>query len=163
MKMKPSILSLIIFLVIFGTVGVTAALDLWKTTNTKQPAQYQSGELAGQNNPADIRGSYTFADINKAFGIPIEDLGKAFGVKDSNQYAAFQCKQLETIYAPLAAQGKEVGTGSVRLFVALYKGLPIALDDGTYLPKSAVEILLGKGSLSPEQIDFIQKHSVETP
>ncbi|GAB6155963.1 hypothetical protein JCM17380_47150 [Desulfosporosinus burensis] len=37
MKMKSSILGLTVIVVIFGSVGITSALDLWKTTNDKIP------------------------------------------------------------------------------------------------------------------------------
>lgn len=163
MKVKSSILGIIVFLVIFGSVGITSALDLWKTKNDKIPATYSEGSFTGQYNPADIRGSYTFEEIQKSFNIPVEDLGIAFGVKDPANYASFQCKELESIYAALAAEGKEVGTGSVRTFVALYKGLPITLEEGTYLPKPAVEILKARVSLTQEQIQFVETHSVEIP
>ncbi|AHF08489.1 hypothetical protein [Desulfitobacterium metallireducens] len=163
MKIKSNILGWIIFIVIFGTVGITSGLDLWKTTNDKIPATFSEGSLAGQYNPADIRGSYTFAEIQNAFEIPVEDLGIAFGIKDSSNYASFQVKELETIYSSLAADGKEVGTGSVRTYVALYKGLPITLADGTYLPKPAVDILKAKAPLTQEQFQFLDTHSVEVP
>lgn len=163
MKMKSSILGLTVLVVIFGSVGITSTLDLWKTTNDKIPAKYTEGASAGQYNPADIRGSYTFGEIQKTFDIPVEELGLAFGVKDPSNYASFQCKELETIYAPLAAQGKEVGTGSVRYFVALYKGLTITSVDETYLPKPAVDILKAKASMTQEQLQFIDNHTVDIP
>jgi len=108
-----------------------------------------------------IFGSYTFGEIQKVFGVPIEDLGIAFGVKDPSNYDSLKCKELETIYASLAAQGKEVGTGSVRYFVALYKGLPISQDEETYLPRPAVEILKAKASLTDEQLQYLIQHSVD--
>ena len=67
------------------------------------------------------------------------------------------------MYALLAAEGKEVGTGSVRYFVALYKGLPIEVEEDTYLPKTAVEILKAKARLTEEQIKSIEKYSVALP
>jgi len=163
MKIRSSIMGLIVPIVILGSVGVTSALDLWKTTNDKIPVKYSEGTATGQYNPADIRGSYTFGEIEKVFGIPVEDLGIGFGVKDPAYYASFQCKELETIYATLAVQGKEVGTGSVRAFVALYKGLPITLSDETYLPKPAVDLLKDKASLTQDQLQFITQHTVDIP
>ena len=148
---------------IFGGIALTSALDLWETTNDKVVATYKGGEFEGQSDPADIRGSYTFDDISNAFGIPIEDLGKAFGVQDPSSFAAFQCKELEGIYTALKEEGKEVGTGSVRYFVALYKGLPLKVEEGTYLPKAAVEILKAKAKLTEEQIKSIEKYSVDLP
>ena len=163
MKVKSYAVALTVLIVIFGSVAVTSYLGQWKTTTDKVPATYTSGEAAGQYNPADIRGSYTFGQIQDAFGIPVEELGVAFGVKDPSKYATFQVKELETIYASLAAQNKEVGTDSVRIFVALYKGLPITLTDTTYMPRPAVDILKSKAILSQDQLDYLNSHSVDIP
>lgn len=54
----------------------------------------------------------------------------------------------------------EIGTNSVRLFVALYKSLPFELSDTTYLPASAVVMLKEKAKLTQEQITFLDAHSV---
>jgi hypothetical protein len=163
MKLKTGYLGIIIIVVIFGSVALTSALDLWQTTNSKAPAKYQQGEFAGEYNPTDIRGSYSLTEISEAFGVPLKDLAVAFGIKDLSQAASFQVKNLEAIYAALKTEGKEVGTGSVRLFVALYKGLPYTLENGTFLPIPAVEILKAKAPLTPEQIQFIEKNSVAVP
>lgn len=124
MKIKSMYLAIIIFAVILVTITATSLTGLWKTTTDKIPVKYEDGEFAGQYNPADIRGSYTFDDIHNTFEIPLEDLGKAFGLKDPALFASFKCNELETMYASLSEEGKEVGTASVRYFVALYKGLP---------------------------------------
>jgi len=163
MKIKASHLALLIPLVIFSSVLLTSVMGIWKTTTDKVPATIKEGEFAGQYDPADIRGSYTLADIAKSFQVPLEDLGIAFGVKEPANYATFQVKELEAIYAALAAEGKEVGTGSVRYFVALYKGLPLVLTEESYLPKTAVSVLKAKVKLSAEQISALDKLSVELP
>lgn len=163
MKLKSLHVAVITLIVIFGGIALTSMLGLWKTTTDKLPATYKGGEFAGQYDPADIRGSYTLEDISNAFEIPIEDLGIAFGVQDPAEFASFKCNELETIYASLAAEGKEVGLGSVRYFVALYKGLPLQVEAVTYLPKPAVEILKGKAILTEEQIISIEKYTVVLP
>lgn len=163
MKLKSLHLAIITLVVIFGSISLSSILGLWKTTNDKVPAVYKDGEYKGQYDPADIRGSYTFDDIFNAFEVPVEDLAKAFGVKDPDRFSSFQCKELESLYASLAAEGKEVGTGSVRYFVALYKGLPIKVEEGTYLPKSAIEVLKTKATLTEEQIKSLEKYSVALP
>jgi hypothetical protein len=162
MKVKSYAVALIVLVVIFGSVAITSYMGQWKTTTNKVPAKYSEGESAGEYNPADIRGSYTFGQIQDAFGIPADELAVAFGVKNRDN-ETFQVKELETIYALLAAQGKEVGTDSVRIFVAMYKGLPITLTDTTYMPKPAVEILKSKAPLSPEQLEYLHSHTIEIP
>jgi hypothetical protein len=160
MKIKQSAIAVIILVIIFGGIGVTSALGLWHTTNTKEPARYSQGEFAGEYNPDDIRGSYTFGEISELFGIPVEDLGKAFALNDANVYASFACKDLEAMYTASAAEGKEVGTDSVRIFVALYNSLPITLNDATYFPAPAADVLKSKATLSDEQVQYIDSHTV---
>ncbi len=161
MKIKSAVLGIVIVIVLFGGIVTTMAFNMWQTESAKIPARYASGEYAGKYDPSDIRGSYSFQDIYNAFDIPVEVLGKAFGISHTDHLAAFKNKELENIYAELAAQGKEIGTGSVRLFVALYVGLPIDLEEDTYLPQPAVAILNERGHLTGEQSAFIRQHAVD--
>lgn len=161
MRIKTSTLAISVLVMMLGGIFVSSQLGYWKTASTKAPAKIKEGAFAGMPDPGDIRGSYAFSDISKAFGMPLEDLGKAFNVQDPAQYASFKCKDLETIYAPLAEAGTEVGTSSVRYFVSLYKGIPITLTEESFLPTSAVEILKAKASLTPEQIADLDLHTVD--
>jgi len=54
---------------------------------------------------------------------------------------------------------QEIGTSSVRLFVALYKGMPYDLTTDIYLPESAATILKTR-TLSSEQAAYLAKHTV---
>jgi hypothetical protein len=57
--------------------------------------------------------------------------------------------------------GYEIGTASVRLFVAYYAGLPFdTTGQEIYMPQSATAILLAKGNLTPEQIAYLEKYTV---
>jgi len=163
MKLTSKPLSLVIFVFIFGGIIFTTAMNWWRTESTKQPNKISSGEAAGEYDPADIRGSYTFGDIESAFNIPSIVLAEAFGVADGSDPALFSLKNLETLYGDLADQGTEVGTSSVRYFVALYAGLPIELAEETYLPQPAVNILQAKGGLTAEDQAYIQTHTVQLP
>ncbi len=150
---KP--LAAIVLFILFGGILFTAVMGWWQTESTKQPAKFTTGEFSGQANPADIRGSYTFGDVEKSFDIPAAALAQAFGVTDPNP-AAFPVKNLETIYAE---SGLEVGTASVRLFVAFYKNPPFDLSDDIYLPESAAELLKGQ-NLTPEQAAYLENHTI---
>lgn len=161
MKLKSLHMALVVLIAVFGGIGLSAALGMWATTNDKIPAVYTSGEAVGQFNPADIKGSYTFDEIQKSFDVPVAVLGAAFGVPDPDKAGAFQCKELETLYAAQAAAGQEIGTGSIRYFVALYSNLPFEAEEGTYLPLSAVKILQEKGSLTPETLAFLEEITVD--
>ena len=55
----------------------------------------------------------------------------------------------------------EIGTGSVKVFVAFYTGLPIMPSDDEYLPQSAVDILKAKAKLTEEQMLLLDSHSVD--
>ena len=74
--------------------------------------------------------------------------------------ADFKCKDREAAYANLE-EDVEIGTGSVKVFVALYTGLPYTLSDDEYLPQSAVELLKAKANLTEDQVAFLDTHGVD--
>ncbi len=158
MTLTSKTLTTIVVVVLFGGIFFSSAMGWWQTESTKEAAKITSGEFAGQANPADIRGSYTFGDVDKNFGIPPAVLAEAFGVKDSN-LAAFSVKSLEGMYTGSA---QEIGTASVRLFVAFYKGMPYDLSTDTYLLESAAVILRAR-TLSSEQAAYLTTHTVPNP
>jgi hypothetical protein len=157
MILSEKILAPIIVLFFVGGIAGTMVFNLWQTEASKEPAKIKEGKFAGMSDPNDIRGSYSFQDINNVFDIDVEVLGKAFEVHDVNNLSEFQCKKLEDMYGEV--EGGEIGTGSVRLFVALYKGLPYVLDDETLLPSSAISIL--KEKISHDDFLIIEKLSVD--
>ncbi|MEJ5225565.1 MAG: hypothetical protein WHV44_14000 [Anaerolineales bacterium] len=158
MMINARMLAAFVALSLFGGIALSSALGWWNTESTKQPARFTEGEFAGAYNPADIRGSYTFGDIESAFGVPAQTLAQAFGVSTDDP-AAFAVKDLETLYAE---SPQEVGTASVRLFVALYTGLPydLTVAEETYLLQKAVNILRNHATLTPEQEAFLAAHAV---
>jgi hypothetical protein len=156
-SIKTRHVAIVVPVVFAAGIGLTIAFNLWKTENTKVPAAYASGEFAGKSNPADIRGSYTFADIVQAFPVPLEELARAFGVTENA--AAFQVKSLEGAFEGLP-EGTEIGTDSVRLFVARYAGLPFEPAATTALPAAAVAVLDEKGGLSAALIADLKARAV---
>jgi hypothetical protein len=153
---KP--LAVILLVMLFGGIAFSSVMGWWVTESTKQPVTFSEGEFAGQANPADIRGSYTFGDIAKSFDVTPEVLAKAFGVTEGEP-AVFAVKELEAINLD---SGYEIGTVSVRLFVAYYTGLPFdTTGQEIFLPQSATDILLAKGNLTPEQIAYLEKYTVD--
>ncbi len=159
MRLKSIPLGILIFVILFGGIAVTSAMNLWQTESSKIPARYTEGEAAGQYNPADIRGSYTFGDINKNFGIPLADLQTAFRLPAGGDVAAVKVNSLETLYEGLAV---EMGTGSVRLFTAFYLGLPydLASNEETYLFPEAAAVLKAGGKMTPDQAEFLSTHTL---
>lgn len=152
---KP--LSVMLFVILFGGIALSSAMGWWATESKKEPAAFTEGEFAGLANPADIRGSYTFGDIANSFEVTPETLAQAFGVI-TDDAATFAVKDLEVLYLD---SGYEIGTNSVRMFVAFYTGLPFDLTaEETVMPKPAVDILLAKGNLTSEQTAYLETHTV---
>jgi hypothetical protein len=159
MKLNSYTLAVLVLVLLFGGISFSSVMNWWQTESSKVAATYTGGEFAGQANPADIRGSYTFGDVNKNFGVPLADLAAAFRLPAEVDPAAFQVKELESLYEGLTV---EVGTASVRMFVAFYKGLPydLAAAEETYLFPEAKPILEGQNKLLPEQLAFLEAHLV---
>ena len=158
MKLTSKPLAILIVVLMFGGIFISSLAGWWETESTKQAAAYTAGEFAGQANPADIRGSYTFGDVEKNFNVPAALLAQAFGIQTDNP-AAFAVKELEALYAD---SSQEVGTASVRLFVAFYLGLPIDLSTDMYLPESAAEVLRSR-NLSTENAAYLEAHLATAP
>jgi hypothetical protein len=118
---------------------------------------FSEGEFAGQANPVDIRGSYTFGDIADSFDVTPEVLAQAFEVTERDP-ATFAVKELEAMYLD---SGFEIGTAAVRMFVAFYEGLPFdTADQEIYMPQSATDILLARGTRTDEQITYLETYTV---
>ena len=157
MRLSSKSLAAMILVILFGGVFISSASGWWRTELTKQAATFSEGKYAGLPNPADIRGSYTFGDVENNFGVPAQILAQAFGIS-SEDPSAFEVKDLETVYAD---QELEIGTASVRLFVALYSGLPYEMVDEVDLPEGAAEMLKSQANLTAEQISYLDAHGID--
>jgi hypothetical protein len=135
--MKQLTIALTCLIIITSGIVISKQFNWWQTTSTKVPAKIQSGEYAGQYDPYDIRGSYTFGDIATNFGIEAQTLANAFHI-DTDNPTLVVVKNLETLY-PNLPEGIEIGTDSIRMFVAIIKQLPI--ESIAKLPTNAVEYL----------------------
>lgn len=159
MKISLKNMGIIIIVVIFAGIGATIAAGVWTTESDKIPATYKEGEFEGLYNPEDIRGSYTFKEVSDLFEIELDVLYRAFGLENLNN-EELKSKDLEGLYVDAE---NEIGNGSVQVFVALYKNLPIALED-TYLPEQAVEIIMENNkNLTEEQLLYLKEHTVILP
>lgn len=156
MTLNSKSLTITLFVAIFGGIAFASAMGWWVTESTRVPVTFTQGEFAGQANPADIRGSYTFGDIANSFEVTPEVLAQAFGVQEGDP-AAFAVKDLEGMYLDVEY---EIGTASVRLFVAYYTGLPFdTTGQEIYLPQSASNILIDRGNLTPDQVVYLENHT----
>lgn len=123
--------------ILIGGILLSVAFGLWQTTSSKQPVLIKTGSFAGMPDPADIRGSYSYQDVTNAFAVPVDVLLSAF----QSQNGAQRIGDLEALWLGNIPEGAEVGTDSVRLFVALYTGIAFEAEEGTLLPVSAIEVL----------------------
>jgi hypothetical protein len=161
MKMNSRIMTIVVLVVLFGGISLATALGLWNTENTRTPARLEKGDAAGEYNPEDIRGSYTFADVSRLFEIPIDELRIAFGLPEDVNMAIFRTGDLESLYGEQLGEDQEIGNGSVQLFVAIYKGLPYSLVEPDYLLEAAAEILKARGNLDDETLAFLDQYSLQ--
>ncbi len=151
-RVKTLPLAIAVVAVMFGGVALSKAVGYWNTTSTKEPAKFKNGELAGLPNPADIRGSYTWLDLEKAFGVPAAESARAFSTADRALDPAERVSVLEELYLPILPPGLEIGTGAVRLFVSLYTGLPLEAEEGSVLPDGALELLSQRPGMDDEAL-----------
>jgi len=157
MRITPRLMAIFVVVILFGGIMLSTGLGYWTTKTAKEPLKFSEGKFAGEYNPADIRGSYTFGDVSTLFEIPIEDLAVAFRVTDKD-VAAVELKTLEERFIDL---GVDLGTSSVRLFTAFYTGLPFELGaEETLLLPEAAALLKEKVTLTTQQITYLDSHTV---
>ena len=158
--MKITAKTAAILLVVLFPAGIMTAkiAGVWITESSKVPARFTSGEFSGEYDPADIRGSYTFADVEEAFGVPVDVIAEAFGFSNAENPAAVKAKEFEALYIP--TEEWEIGTDSLRLFTALYIGRPHTPEDTTALPGPAARILKDKGELTEEELALAKSRTV---
>lgn len=143
MKLQNKTLFISIIIIIFGGIIISDNLGFWITGSTKVPRKTEVGVY----DPGDIRGSYSFDDISNSFNITPEVLAEAFGIITENPNIV-QAKDIENLYGDLE-EGIEIGTGSIKYFVALYCGIPYESED--ILPLRAIEILYEEGKITDEK------------
>ncbi len=146
MKINNKTIVISIVVILFCGIFISDSLGLWKTESSKIPVKINEGEFEGEYNPEDIRGSYSFRDIENTFGVEPEVLARAFNLDGENP-GDIKAKDLETVYDYFEGD-MEIGTGSIKLFVSLYTGLPYSGME--YLPSTAVEVLKEEGKWSDD-------------
>ncbi|MBN2797265.1 MAG: hypothetical protein JXR88_17775 [Clostridia bacterium] len=154
MKLNQNILALLLIVVILGGYLLINNMNLF--TDEKTPTRYEDGTY----DPSSIRGSFTFSEISEFFHIPIDTLSEAFGLSNYPDMENTKSGDLSGIYDGLLGDA-EIGNGSVQFFVAAYLGLPIELNEDTYLFKSAVDILLNEGTPTEEQKAYMARFTMD--
>jgi len=158
--MNTRVLAPLLPVLFLGGIAIAAILGGWVTESSKVPKKLSEGEFAGEYDPGDIRGSYTFGEIEEIFAVPASVLAQAYGFTGRDDPAAIQAKALEEIYDAQPIE-RDIGTDSIRWFVALYTGLPYIPEEDTGLPASAVEILRERGSVDAARWLDVERAAVE--
>ncbi len=158
MRINLKVVGLLSLGIIFGGIAIFMGLGIWQTESSKIPAKFSTGIYEGLANPADIRGSYTFDEVAKAFDVPVDVLKEAFMIPSDVDAEKIQTKDLEEMYS--FEDGTEIGNGSVKLFVALYKGLPYGLSDDYIFDKAVALIKQNQSELSTEIEAYLAEHTV---
>lgn len=159
MKIKSGTLAIVLVVLVFGGIFASDIAGLWKTESSKTAGVIEEGSSAGKKDPEDIKGSFSFLDISNNYDIPVSVLEKAFQIKNVESIEAFKAKDLEIYYGENI--DKEIGTSSIRLFVALYKGIEFEITEEIYLPEAAVKILKEKADIGKENLEYIEKNTVK--
>ena len=149
--------AIVVFVLMFGGIYLTIGTGHWATDRSAEPVKLESGDY----DPADIRGSYTFAEVEEFFGVPANLLFEAFGIPEEKRTDAFQIKNMEGLFEPVILEGVEVevGTDLVRVFTSIYTGLPYESDETTHLPEGLVNALIAENTLSEEQQAYWKAHT----
>jgi hypothetical protein len=159
MKIKSGTLAIVLVVLFFGGIFSSDIVGLWKTESSKIAGTIENGSSIGEKDPEDIKGSFSFLDISNNYDIPVSVLEKAFQIKDVESIESFKAKDLELYYGENIE--KEIGTSSIRLFVAFYKGIEFEITEEIYLPEAAVKILKEKGDIGKEKLEYIEKNTVK--
>jgi hypothetical protein len=159
---RSHVLSVLVVGLFVGGILLSQALGWWSTESRKVARKITTGEFTGKADPADIRGSYTFADIEKNFGVPVKVLAQAFGYDKEGDPAQIRAKDVEGRYGNI--EGKDIGTDAIRLFVSLYAGIPYKSSEvQTGILEPAFRILKEAGKITPEKEKELLPRIVKVP
>ena len=151
MSLKAKPLSILLVVILFSSVTAANIIGRWHSELKPQAVIHDDDSYITHLTPADINKLHTFGDIDRLFNIPTTTLAKAFNLADETNITAFPIKDLSTIYNNLNV---EIGISSVRFFVTLYNGFEYETTETIYLPLSAVEMLISRRILLPEQVEL---------
>jgi hypothetical protein len=148
----------ILVTLVFGGIVISMLMGWWAASPDSAASTFTEGEFAGKPNPSSIRGMNTLEQVADQYGVPAEVLIRAFNLPADTDPKTFKLSGMES----MNTTDVEIGPTSVRIFVALYAALPYELSgESSYLPRSAVDILKEHGDLTPEQVDYLDRHTVQ--
>ena len=156
--------AIILIAILLAGVIFLRITGLWVTESQKVPQKIVLGDNEEVSDPADIRGSYTFADIEQYFEIPARLLAQAFTLdvleKDPQLYTA---KNVDEHFEGIEGLPGDIGTDAVRTFVALFLHIPYVSEEDTILPSTAVDILVSEAQIDSEVAQRLRETSYLVP
>lgn len=109
----------------------------------------------GANQTIEVKGADYFKDVSKTYDVPLNILAQAFNLS-SDKADYYQVKDLKTEYP-----SGEITPGSVKLFIALYKGLDYDLNTSqSYLTKEGSALIKQNKKASKEQLTYLETHTM---
>jgi len=169
MKLNNKILFVAILVIFFGGIGTARALNVWDSQPGIIAKNQVSTEPGGEPNsaapsadPGYIKGSNSFTEISQIYNIPLNDLKAAFAPNSADRFPDMKAKDIKTLYAKLG-EDVTIETESVRIFAAMYTNVKYYYSNTAFFPESAVKVLKEKVKLTPEQIIFLDAHTVVLP
>ncbi len=155
--MKRKWAAVLVLLLTFGGIYLADMLGYWQTTSNQDLLLVGEGDEVGLADPEAIRGSTTFLDIEQSFLIPSATLATAFNLPSENP-GSLKAMDVSEFYEVLGEE-VELGTGSVKLFVALYTDVPHGELEN--LPSTAVDVLKENGRWSESLEEEISAYIIE--
>lgn len=155
-KIRNLTAAILVLAFIFGGYATGKAAGYWTTEKDRRPGGGKTTAVAAD--PAEIRGSTTFGEIEILFDVPVEVLTEAFGVSAESVPEDFRAGSVEEIYGE---SGFDIGTGSVRYFTALYSGLPYEPDEEVWFPAQAYVLLEARNVGDDSGLEYVRTHLIE--
>jgi len=161
MKIKISTLAISMLVIIFGGILIASVLGVWGSKSELEQINARYDGMDAGLDPAQIRGSFSFAEVSEFFGIPLDVLAEAFMLPETVDPQYFYNRDMEALFGAVLTEDQEIGNSAVQYFVALYTGLPYQQSEEMYLPQAAVDILKAQAELTDEQIAYLDAHTVQ--
>jgi hypothetical protein len=157
MKFKHIHIFFAIIIIVGGGILLTSHLELFDTDRSAEPLKLTEDVY----DIADIRGSFTMAEIEKFYQVPPQAIIEAFNLKADTDPSLFKLKDLKEIYQEVEVEGETyaVETDTVKVFVSLYSDIPYTSEETSYLPERAVEYLIKEDKLSQEEQNYWKNHT----
>jgi len=157
MKFKYIHIFFAIIIILGGGIWITSQLELFDTSKSAEPIKLTEDIY----DVADIRGSFTIADIEEFYQVPPSAIIESLNLEEDTDPTLFQLKDLKEIYQEVEVEGEAyaVETDTVKVFVSLYSDIPYTSKETFYLPDIAVNYLIKENKLSKEEQDYWKNHT----